>query len=59
MTKEAYTQWVKGRVKEVLLSFPPEPSMNIKYVVSVVVPISEIDKLKEVIKVLEKENVDL
>lgn len=33
--------------------------MNIKSIEHVVVPISEVDKLKEVIKVLEKENVDL
>ena len=33
--------------------------MNIKPVELVVVPISEIEKFKEVIKVLEKENDDL
>lgn len=33
--------------------------MSIKHVESVVVPISEVDKLKDIIKVLEKENIDL
>ncbi|XP_050919447.1 uncharacterized protein LOC127136991 [Lathyrus oleraceus] len=59
IAKEAYAQWVKERVKEYLLPFPYEPSMTIKHVEPVVVPISEVDKIKEIIKVLEKENVDL
>lgn len=59
IAKEAYTQWVKERVKEFLLSFPSEPSMIIKPVEPVVTPISEVDKLKGIIKTLEKENADL
>lgn len=59
ITKEAYTQWVKERVKEFLLPFSPEPSMIIKLVEPVVVPNSEVDKLKGIIEALEKENVDL
>lgn len=30
IAKEAYTQWVKGMVEEIMLSFPSEPSMNIQ-----------------------------
>lgn len=30
ITKEAYTQWVKDRVEEIMLSFPSEPFMNIQ-----------------------------
>lgn len=55
IAKEAYTQWVK----EVLLPFPSEPYMSIKPSKLIVVPIFKVDKLKETIKVLEKENVDL
>lgn len=57
--KEAYTQWVQERVKEFLLPFPPEPSMIIKPVEPIVAPISEVEKLKGIIKALEKDNADL
>lgn len=59
IAKEAYTQWVKERVKEFLLPFPPEPSMVIKPFERVVAPFSEVDKLKGIIKALEKENADI
>ncbi|XP_050916426.1 uncharacterized protein LOC127131551 [Lathyrus oleraceus] len=59
IVKEAYTQWVQERVKQFLFPFPYEPSMTIKHVDPVVVPISEVDELKGIIKLLEKENVDL
>lgn len=59
IVKEAYTQWVKERVKEFLLPFPFEPSMIIKSVEPVVAPISEVDKLNGIIKALEKENANL
>ncbi|XP_050909241.1 uncharacterized protein LOC127123017 [Lathyrus oleraceus] len=59
IAKEAYAQWVKEKVKEFLLPFSLEPSMVIKLVEPVVAPISEFDKLKGIIKALEKENVDL
>lgn len=29
IAKEAYTQWVKDKVEEIMLSFSFEPSMNI------------------------------
>lgn len=59
ITKEAYKQWVKERVREFLLPFPPEPSMTIKPDEPVIVPILEVDELKEIIRVLEKGNVDI
>ncbi|XP_050897338.1 uncharacterized protein LOC127104180 [Lathyrus oleraceus] len=59
ITKEAYTNWVKSRVSEVLLSFPPEPSMNLQSSELENQPNSEMDELKKVIKTLEKENADL
>ncbi|XP_050915749.1 uncharacterized protein LOC127130831 [Lathyrus oleraceus] len=59
ITKEAYTSWVKSRVSEVLLSFPPEPSMNLQPPEPENQPNSEVDELKKVIKTLEKENADL
>ncbi|XP_050897307.1 uncharacterized protein LOC127104147 [Lathyrus oleraceus] len=59
IAKEAYTSWVKSRVSEVLLSFPPEPSMNLQSFEIENHPNSEMDELKKVIKTLEKENADL
>ncbi|XP_050888230.1 uncharacterized protein LOC127093354 [Lathyrus oleraceus] len=59
IAKEAYTRWVKDRVSEILLSFPPKPSMNVKPLEPVIHQNSEVDELKKVIKTLEKENVDL
>lgn len=52
IVKEAYTQWVKDRVEEILLPFPLEPSMNILQHVLTVVTTSEVGKLKETIKSL-------
>lgn len=52
-------QWVKNKVEEILLPFPFEPSMNIKQLALTVIPTSEVGKLKEIIKNLEKENADL
>ncbi|XP_050877566.1 uncharacterized protein LOC127081343 [Lathyrus oleraceus] len=59
IAKEAYTRWVKDRVSEILLSFSPEPSMNVKPLEPVNHQNSEVDELKKVIKTLEKENADL
>lgn len=59
IAKEAYTSWVKNRVSEILLPFPPEPSMNVKPLELVSPQDSEVDEFKKVIKTLEKENVDL
>lgn len=59
IVKEAHTHWVKEIVKEVLLPFPPEPSMSLKPSELVFVPTYEVGKLKEVIKVLKNDNFDL
>ncbi|XP_050876466.1 uncharacterized protein LOC127080177 [Lathyrus oleraceus] len=59
VAKEDYTSWVKSRVSEVLLSFPPEPSMNLQSSELENHPNSEMDELKKAIKTLEKENDDL
>lgn len=59
ITKEAYTQWVNDKVEEVLLPFLLEPYMNILQPVLTIVPTFEVGKLKETIKILEKENDDL
>lgn len=59
IAKEAYISWVKSRVSEVLLPFPPEPSMNLRSSELENQPNSEMDELKKVIKNLEKENADL
>ncbi|XP_050918370.1 uncharacterized protein LOC127135774 [Lathyrus oleraceus] len=59
IAKEAYTSWVKSRVSEVLLSFPPEPSMNLQPPEPENRSNSEVDELKKVVKTLEKENVGL
>ncbi|XP_050904656.1 uncharacterized protein LOC127118487 [Lathyrus oleraceus] len=59
IAKEAYTIWVKDKVKEIFLPFPSEPSMSIKPTEFIVNPISDVDKLKGIIKVLEKDNADL
>ncbi|XP_050916785.1 uncharacterized protein LOC127131950 [Lathyrus oleraceus] len=59
IAKEAYTSWVKRKVSEVLLSFPPEPSMSLQPPEPENQRSSEVDELKKVIKTLEKENVDL
>ncbi|XP_050909221.1 uncharacterized protein LOC127122996 [Lathyrus oleraceus] len=59
IAKEAYTQWVKDKVEEILMPFLFEPSMNIQQPIIIIVPTSEVGKLKETIKSLEKYNVDL
>ncbi|XP_050895607.1 uncharacterized protein LOC127102253 [Lathyrus oleraceus] len=59
IAKEAYTSWVKDKNSEILLSFPPELSMNVKPFEPVNHQNSKVDELKKVIKTLEKENVDL
>ncbi|XP_050915440.1 uncharacterized protein LOC127130477 [Lathyrus oleraceus] len=59
IAKEAYTSWVNNRVSEILLSFPPETSMNVQPLESENQPNFEVDELKKVIKILEKDNVDL
>ncbi|XP_050877305.1 uncharacterized protein LOC127081061 [Lathyrus oleraceus] len=56
---ESYTSWVKSRDSEILLSFPPEPSMNVQPLEPKNHPNPEVGELKNVIKTLEKENVDL
>lgn len=56
IAKEAYTSWVKSKVNEVLFPFPPEPSMNLQSSEIENQPNSKMDKLKKVIKNLEKEN---
>lgn len=56
IAKEAYTSWVKSIVCEILLLFPPKPSMNVQPLEPVNHPNSEVDELKKVIKTLEKEN---
>ncbi|XP_050896374.1 uncharacterized protein LOC127103136 [Lathyrus oleraceus] len=42
IAREAYTRWVKDRVKEILLSFPSEPSMRIKPLEPVINHTSEV-----------------
>ncbi|XP_050895785.1 uncharacterized protein LOC127102459 [Lathyrus oleraceus] len=59
ISRESYTKWVKDKVKEILMSFPSNSSMSIKLPEFSVNHISEFDKLKGIIKALEKENVDL
>lgn len=59
IVREAYTRWVKDKVKEILLPFPSEPSMSIKPPELIVNPIFEVGKLKGIIKALEKENVNI
>ncbi|XP_050908639.1 uncharacterized protein LOC127122330 [Lathyrus oleraceus] len=59
IAREAYTRWVKDMVKEILLPFPSESSMSIKTPELIVNHISEVDKLKGIIKELEKESADL
>lgn len=54
IAREAYTRWVKDRVKEILLPFPSESSMNIKPPEFTVNHITEVDELKGIIKALEK-----
>lgn len=56
---EAYTLWVKDMVKGILLAFPSEPSIRIKPPELTINHVSEADKLKEIIKALEKEKADL
>lgn len=56
---EAYTRWVKDMVKEIFMLFSPKPSMSVKHPELAVNLISEVDKLKDIIKALEKEGVDL
>ena len=59
IAREAYTRWVKDKVKEILLPFPSEPSMSINPPEPVLNQTSEVDKLKRTIKALEKVNADL
>lgn len=59
IAREAYTRWVKDRVRDRLLPFPSEPSMSIKPPKPMINPTSEVDKVKRTIKTLEKENADL
>lgn len=59
IAKEAYTQWVRDRVEEIMLPFPFEPSMSIPQPMLAIIPTSKVGKLKETIKILEKENADL
>lgn len=59
ISRESYTKWVKDKVKEILMSFPSDSSMSIKLPKFSVNHISEFDKLKGIIKALEKENADL
>lgn len=59
IAREAYTRWVKDKVKEILLSFPSEPSMSINPPEPVINQTSEVGKLKRTIKALEKVNADL
>ncbi|XP_050897187.1 uncharacterized protein LOC127104006 [Lathyrus oleraceus] len=59
IAKEAYTYWVKDRVEEIMFSFPFEPSMNNLQPVLAIVPTSELGKIKETMKSLEKEDADL
>lgn len=59
IAKEAYTSWVKDRVIEILMLFPPELSMNVKPFEPENHPNFEVDELKKVIKTLDKTNVDL
>jgi hypothetical protein len=47
ISKEAYTSWVKRRVSEILLPFPPEPSMNVKPLEPVIHQNSKVDELKK------------
>lgn len=46
-------------VEEILLSFLFEPYMNILQPVLAVVPTYEVGKLKETIKILEKESINI
>lgn len=59
ISKEAYTQWVKKRVEDIPFPFPSEPYMNIQQPVLIVIPTSEVRRLKETIKSLDKENANL
>ncbi|XP_050919140.1 uncharacterized protein LOC127136646 [Lathyrus oleraceus] len=59
IAKEAYTHRVKDKVEKKLFSFPSEPSMNIQQLVLIVFPTFGVGNLKESIKILEKENVNL
>ena len=54
-----YLDWVRLRVKTLKLPYPWDPSMSFKPIELPVVVIFEVDKLKETIKALVKENTDL
>lgn len=54
-----YANWVKLRAKMIKLTYPWEPSMCIKIIKPPIIVISEVDRLKETIRKLEKENADL
>ena len=51
---EPYTYWVKARVQTVKLPYPWEPSMSTKPPRPSPISISEVEKLKETIKLLER-----
>ncbi|XP_050878087.1 uncharacterized protein LOC127081902 [Lathyrus oleraceus] len=53
----SYADWVKPMAKMIKLSYPWEPSMCIKTPKPPAAITSEVDRLKEIIKKLEKENV--
>lgn len=59
IAREAYTRWVKDRVKEILLPFSFKPFMSIKPPEPTINHTSEVDELKGTIKALENENANL
>lgn len=54
-----YTYWVRPRAKTIKFPYLWEPSMSLKPTRLPVVSVYEVDELKETIKALEKESVDL
>lgn len=55
----SYSAWVKSEAKMIKLTYPWEPSMSFKTIKPLVATISKVDRLKETIKTLEKENTDI
>ncbi|XP_050914797.1 uncharacterized protein LOC127129703 [Lathyrus oleraceus] len=55
----SYADWVKSRAKVIKLPYPWEPSMCIKTIKPSASIVFEVDRLKETIKKLEKENTGL
>lgn len=51
---EPYTDWIKAEVKIVKISYPWEPSISLKPPRPSIVHVSEVDKLKDTTKLLEK-----